>query len=412
MRCVLICAAFLLLICPPLQVGAQQASDAVVNVTGEGSAVVVNGDIAGAADEAINAAKREAVEKGVGVCVKSETLGSDYQIVEQNILTKSDGFISSWSEIQGSRHVENVDGDELLTLKIDAKVKLINLVNALSDFEAIYASMQRPKVMVIITEKNMGSKCAELPASAAAIMRVLQERKFELVDPQVAMRAMEDKSTRRAIEKGDTPALASLAKSEGAEILVLGTASASEQSLPDDIGDTVKAAGALLNARIVYADTGEVLFTSGQIDGRGVSTSTALDAGVRALDNAGSKLIASDSDRFTSQVIARWAAEVQNGRTYKVIITGVTYSEFEALKKAISEFRGHVEFSGPKRYEGKSGTLYVKSTLAIERFRERLQEMRVNGKKVEIYAAAGTTTTLKPLETPTSKPKVDARSGK
>ena len=218
-------------------------------------------------------------------------------------------------------------------------------MNALSDFESIYASMQRPKAMVLIAEKNMGSKCESLPASAAAIMRVLEERKFEMVDPEVAKHVTRDESARKAIEQGNAPAVSSLAKSEGAEILVIGTASAAQQSLPDTLGDGIKAASALLNVRIVYADTGEVLFTSGQIDGRGVSTSTAIDAGTRALDDAGSKLISSDSDRFTSQVIARWAAEVQNGRTYKVIINGVTYPEFEAMKKAISEFRGHVKFA-------------------------------------------------------------------
>ncbi|MGC8861280.1 MAG: hypothetical protein ACP5R5_00740 [Armatimonadota bacterium] len=370
-----------------------QQSDVEITVTAEGQAAVINGDVGRAEDEALTVAKRNAVEAGIGVFVKSESLGRNFDLVEQTILTRSEGYVSWWEIIPGSRKIQDLEGSKMLTIKIKAKVKAVTLVNALSDIEAIYESIQRPKVMVLMNERNIGQKPEDLPVSALAIMRVLQEKKFDVVDPEIIKRLIAKESARAIIERGDPQAAAMLAMQEGAEILVLGSAKASEQKI-EELGDTVKAASAILSARIVYSDTGDVLYTSKQISGRGVSTSSLEEAGIKALDDAGAKLLNSDTERFVAQVIARWANEAQSGRVFKVTADNVSYNELNALKKVISEFRGHIGWGGNSTYTGRTGTIYVKSRLTPDQFRERLAESKVAGKRVEITNVAGTTTVI------------------
>lgn len=389
-----VCTAAILFGCTAWQAVAQD-TNVEMTVTAEGSAAVIGGDLGRAEDEAITVAKRNAVEQGVGVFVKAEALGENYQVVQSTILTKSEGFVASWEKIEGSRKIEKVEGDSLLSIKIKAKVKMLSLIDAMSDVEAIYNAMQRPRVMVLISEDNMGQKSGDdLPASAAAIMRTLQERNFDVVDPEVIKRVIAKEAVRAAVERNDPKAAAVIAQDEGAEILVLGNAKASKQELPDFAGSAIKTASAVLTARIVYADTGDVLFTSNQVQGRGKSTSDAAEAGLGALDDAGNKLIRTDSQRFASQVLARWAKEIQNGRQMRLVVNGASYSDVTALQKVVREFRGFVEFVGQMKYQGKTATINLRVKLTPDQFRERLSEAKVGKKRVEIDMVSGAVTAI------------------
>ena len=364
-----------------------------LTVTAEGSGAVVDGDMAKAKDDALADAKKNAVEQGVGVFVSAKTLGEDYAVVEKTILTKSEGYISSWTIVEGSQKVEKFEGSQLLSIKIKAKIGMLNLISDLSDMEEVYNAMKRPKVMVLISEKNMGKKPEELPASAVSIMSALQDKKFDVVDPEVIKQLIQEQSTRVALETGDAKAAGVIAMKKGAQILVLGTASAKAVDLSDIAGDDVKSASALLSVRIVYADTGEVLYvTSKSIQGRGVSVSDEEEAGTKALEDAGSKLISNDTNRFTQQILARWAKESQQGRVFRVVVNGVKDSEFEAIKTAIQKFRGYVNFVGDSSYEGKQGSVDVKFTMPLDSFRSNLRKVKVNKKVIEISRTSGTVT--------------------
>lgn len=364
-----------------------------MSVIAEGSGAVVDGDMAKAKDDALADAKKNAVEQGIGVFVSSKTLGEDYMVVENTILTKSEGYITTWSIVEGSQKVEKFEGSQILTIKIKAKIGLLNLISDLSDMEEVYNVMKRPKVMVLISEKNMGKKPEELPASALAIMSSLQDRKFDVVDPEVIKELIQQQSTRVALETGDVKAAGVIAMKKGAQILVLGTASAKSVDLSDITGDDIKSASALLSARIVYADTGEVLYvTSKSVQGRGVSVSDNEEAGTKALEDAGGKLISSDADRFTQQILARWAKESQQGRVFRVVVNKVKDSEFENIKSAIQKFRGFVDFVGDSSYEGKTGSVDVKCTMPLDSFRSSLRRVKLNKKIIEISRTSGTVT--------------------
>ena len=229
------CLVGVVLVCA--QLSAQPKADPEVLVAAQGSAVLVNGDIAKAEDEAVSDAKRNAVEKALGVFVKADTLGSGYQVAAETILTHSEGYISNWNKVPGSRMIENVHGSELLSIKIEATVKLVSLITDATDIGPIYDAVERPRITVQITdemETPSGSTCG------TAVMRALKSRGFEVVDA-----------------------------GQDAEVLIVGTAKTIDG--PTDSSGAVKTAGAVVDARVVYADTGEVLYTAPQVQGRGAS---------------------------------------------------------------------------------------------------------------------------------------------
>lgn len=369
------------------------SGDVDISVIAEGSGAVVDGDMAKAKDDALADAKKNAVEQGVGVFVSAKSLGEDYVEVERTILTRSDGYITSWSVVEGSQKVEKFEGAQLLSIKIKAKIGLLNLIADLSDMEEVYNSMKRPKVMVLINEKNMGKKPEELPASAVSIMSSLQDRKFDVVDPEVIKELIQQQSTRVALETGDTKAAGVIAMKKGAQILVLGTASAKAVDLSDIAGDDVKSASALLSVRIVYADTGEVLYvTPKSVQGRGISVSDEEEAGTKALEDAGSKLISNDTARFTTQILARWTKESHQGRVFRLVVHKVKDSEFESIKTAVTKFRGFANFIGDSSYEGKTGSVDIKFTMPLDSFRSSLRKVKINNKVIEISRTSGTVT--------------------
>ncbi len=386
-------------------------------VTAEGSAAVVNGDIAKADDEAISDAKRNAVEKALGVFVKSDTIGSDYQVAEDTILTRSEGYISEWNKIPDSRKIETIEGHELLTIKINAKVRLVNLIDDATNIEPIYNAVLRPKVMVLIIDEIDGRKCDGVGTSATAIMRGLQKRGFDVVDPDVINGILKKQSTSSSFESlrmaqgglktaqgglktkqsdlgiADLKSASELAVKQGAEILLLGTARASDG--PTDDTGNITCANAVIDARLVYADTAQLLYTAKLVKGRGVAFSDNAEAKTRALNDAGNRFMASDSPSFTSQVLATWAIEVQSGRVYRVVANGLSFDQISLLKKALIDLRGHVQFVGDADFGKQRTILNVRNRLTPQQFRDRLSAIKLGKKTIEIEESSSLVTYIR-----------------
>jgi len=353
----LLCLTSAILICAPIR-AAQPPADPEVSVIAEGSAVLVNGDIAKAEDEAISDAKRNAVEKALGVLVKADTLGLGYQVAAEIILTHSEGYISDWSKVPGSRGIENVHGSELLTIKIDARVKLVSLITDATDIGPIYDAVERPRIMVQISDVMDGETVPGGSTCGTAVMRALKARGFEVVD----------------------------SAGQGAEVSILGTAKVMDG--PTDDTGAVRTASAVVDARVVYTDTGQVLYTAPQIQGRGASFGDPKDARLKALRDAGDRLVRGDSKKLIPQILPLWVLELQDGRVYKVIADGVSAGEVGALKNALRNLRGHVEFVGDATYTDKRAIINVRTKLTPEQFRHRISAIKIGKKTVEVIESS------------------------
>jgi len=378
-------------------------ADKEITVVAEGTALVTNDVLLRAEDEALSAAKRAAVEQAVGVFVKAETTGENHDILRESVYTKSEGYITSWSKMANSLSVRSLDGNKVLSEKIQAKVSLIRLLDDLSNIEEVYNAMDRPKVLVVIKEDGPGSSVNPHPAESAVIGEFLA-RKFDVVDA-----AKIDGINRICANKGplsaaNIKALTEIALREGAEILVVGYARSTECAMPDGIDKSLNSCRARLDARIMFTTTGEVLFTPNPTSGKGICFGTAEEAGTKALENAGKALISGDASKFTSQVYARWALEVQNGRIFRITAEHGTYKDLSALISAVKQYRGYVSIVRD-RFDAATGAcvLDVKMRIQSSELRAKLQESVILGKKITVQNAFGTRTDIKFI-VPSRKP--------
>src|SRR3989338_6810545 len=67
-------------------------SQQITTITVEGIGAIVKGDLAIAKDNALNDAFRKAVEQAVGTLVQAQTLVDKYQLISDEIYTKSQGY--------------------------------------------------------------------------------------------------------------------------------------------------------------------------------------------------------------------------------------------------------------------------------------------------------------------------------
>ncbi|MHB9037008.1 MAG: hypothetical protein ACYC64_10085 [Armatimonadota bacterium] len=346
---------FLLLVLP----SAVCAGDEI-SVVAEGVAAVRDGDLAKAEDEALNDAKRNAVEAGVGVLVRSETEGRNHKVIRESILTRSEGYLVSWSRVKGSRSVEEVDGSKLLRIGINAKVSLVKVADAIMAISTLLDLMERPRIRIMVREDNLGSVSDSDTMSGGGLARALRDKGFD-------------------ISTGDS------------EILIVGSAKSEKQ--PGIEGTDVKSCIAHLSAKAIWTQTGEVLYSSKPVDVPMASFASYEDAANRALARAGEVLIENDEVGFASHVIARWADQVQNGRPILLRCRGVTYDEFAAIKKLVRNTRGYVEFLNESFKTG-DGELLVKSKLSGSEFREKIAGSSLGKRKIRVIRGCGAVTDI------------------
>ena len=303
-------------------------NSSTLEVTGEGLAAF-NGDVAAAQEEAVWDAKRNAVEQAVGFFLKSKTTARNFGVEEDEIVSKSEGFVRRWEVVEGSRRIETVPGGngngkpaQVLHIEVRATVELISLLHHLSDAADLYKDLERPRLRVQIRGKK------EQAAIATRIQRelagALQAQGFEVA-------------------------------SEGAAEVVLNgvldvvpTVSIGDKDAPYGVGESVAACRVRLNMQAVSSVSEDVLFApSAEASGRSFqSNEDAInDAVTQICDSA----IGDSEKTFVPALLARWARERQEGYVVALKVEGLTSAECERLKQTLADMRGFRRFVEEQR---------------------------------------------------------------
>jgi hypothetical protein len=262
--------------------------------------------------EALMAAKRNAVEKGIGTILLSQTEIENFQVKRDQIITKTFGAVKSFEKIS-----EGKTDDGLFQVKIKAVLSKNAMREDLAAFQILIESMNKPRTMVIIDENNIGNNEPTNSAGENAILQFLKDPyEFDLIDPKAsaAIRASQEKMATIA---GDAAAAAQLGLQSGAEVIVTGSAVSREaKNMSQSLGGMVS----------VQADVTlrAINCTSGGIMG----TASAHAAKVHISPNtAGTQAIAAASQKAIAQLldvmIKDWQNQVNNGATLSITISGV-----------------------------------------------------------------------------------------
>lgn len=274
--------------------------------TAEGTGTGVN------RDEALMAAKRDAIEKGIGMVLLSQSEIENFQLKRDIVITKTVGTVTNYEIIS-----ETKASDGLIEIKIKAQLSKSSMRQDLAAFNILIESMDKPRVMVIIDENNIGSNEPTNQAAETAILKFLKDPYgFELVDPAIA--ASIKSSTQKMAElNGDMKAAAAIGSKYGAEVLITGTAIGRKaEGISQNLGGMVSVQ-ADVTLKAINCGTGRIIGSDGAHAAK-VHISPQ-SAGTQAIDKAATKAMG----KLLDAIIRDWQSQLNNGLAIMVTISGV-----------------------------------------------------------------------------------------
>ena len=292
-------------------------------ILSEGAAALSGTAVDIARDQAIDDALRKAVEQGVGAYIDAETRVNNYQLISDNIYSRTHGYVSSYRIIDESR-----DGD-LYRVVIRAVVRTDDIEDDLAAIGILLARQGRPRIMAVIRELSDPDQLEEVSSLMGAsmfetaVLDHFREKGFPVVDAATVQEILE-KEQLRLILQGDDRTAALLGLEAGAEIIITGTALHREHSRV--IGGSLRAVHQYqVSTRAVNTRTGSMLAGSALTVELPFSENQAR---TRAADSTGIYL--------ESAILDGW---LSNENTTVIVATN---ADFQKVLKLSSDIRNGV----------------------------------------------------------------------
>jgi len=273
-------------------------------------------------DAAIEQAKRDAVEVGLGAFISSETVVTATSLSD-NIYSKAQGFVKTFkivSEKQGP------DGLWEVTISAEVTEMLDQVMQDEAALQTLLNSMNRPRIIFMIREENLIDN-TPTDFVETKLLSMFYDKGFDVVDRQL-VQALKGEADYEQALAGNVSAAAKIASMLGAEIIVIGTAKISSGGKVYNM----VAGQADLNGKIVRADTGQILAVVPNAHGKKPHIS-ASTAGVNAANQAAEKL----GKNIIRQLIENWSTQQSNFIKVYIVLKNadfMSYMTFESFLKA------------------------------------------------------------------------------
>lgn len=233
-------------------------------------------------DDAIRDALRMAVEQSVGILVDSQTLSRNYQIVTDEIYTKSQGFVQDYKVV--GEQITN--GGYVLTVNVTVNTNPDSpLYSRLQKLHLIEVMLRDPRIAVFIPEYHQASAFPD-GASENAVIQKLREAGFRHVLDARQVQVIERNKLVRAILDGNYEEAKVMATTQQLDFVIVGEATS--QYVGDLYDSGIKSSRAHVEAKFLKVDTGEVIAAQG-FEASGVDI-TPLVAAKKALAATGKQV--------------------------------------------------------------------------------------------------------------------------
>ena len=279
--------------------------------------------------EALRDAMQNAVQKAVGVQVKSDALVQNFQLIHDRILFKSEGYVKQWRMVR-----EQQEGDSYV-VEIAASVGKGELNKDLYlngiDVEMIYDWIGKPRIVVLLPDYVDGKKA--LTAFAQSEVETLFRAKGIMVLSNEQVKSIQQRDAALAF---DNPKKAvALAQRFGAEIVIVGKCiSAFSRELAIDSFKAVFYSS-VLQVKAYNTANAQILMSATYTEQSGETDTSALgktDASMRSIQN----VVRSNAKDIVFQVVKHWTEGVNKPKMYQVIVSGVRHEEVSALERFLS----------------------------------------------------------------------------
>ena len=273
-------------------------------------------------DAAIEQAKRDAVEVGLGAYISSETVVTATTLTD-NIYSKAQGFVKTFKVVNETK---GPDGNWEVTISAEVTAMLDEVMQDEAALQTLLNSMNRPRIIFLIREENL---IDNVPTDFAEtkLLSVFYDKGFDVVDRQL-VQALKGKPDYEEALGGNVAAASKVASQLGADIIVIGTAKVSSGGKVYNM----TSGQADINGKIVRVDTGDILAVVPNAHGKKPHISPTT-AGVNAMNDAAGKL----GNEIIRQLIQKWSTAQSNFiKCYLVLKNAdfMSYSMFETFLKA------------------------------------------------------------------------------
>jgi hypothetical protein len=262
----------------------------------------------------------------------------------------------------------------------------------LAAFHILIESMDKPRVMVLVAENNVGNDEPTNSSAETAIIKFLRDPyEFDLVDPQVTESIKQSNQKMAALE-GDPKAAAALGARHGAEVLLVGKGVSREaKGLSANLGGMVSVQADITlkainctNARIIASASGH----GAQVH---ISPNTA---GSMALDKGATKAV----KQLLDAIIKEWQGQLNNGIPIQLTVKNVgTYRHKNAVMHTLKSI-GNIVAARERGWDGQSKQLRVDVQYKgnVDGFCTRIDgyKLKSGGGSLSVTGVAGSAVTL------------------
>jgi hypothetical protein len=274
----------------------------VGTTTAEGEVIEAEGlaalteDLIAVKRAALEDARKNAVEKVVGVLISARTMVDKAITIQQNILAKTDGYVKNYEIIK-----EGIQEDGIYHTHIRAFVSYKEVRQDLETSDILKSpAVGNPRVAILLEELIEGSDL-QLTACSDALAEGLLEKGYKVVDRSELAAIQVAQATQDLLAGNMEKALEPIVKKLNAEVVITGLASGKPLSVKG-LGDLISYR-ATLSAKALKAQSGEILAaTSLQASGLDI---TGEAAGQKAMMQLGKKAALEFGDTMAKELARR-----------------------------------------------------------------------------------------------------------
>ena len=273
--------------------------------------------------QAIDQAKRAAVEKSIGTVVSSQTLTQNFQLAKDNIFSRAAGFLKSYKLISS----QEVDGGWLVVIEAEVTAIFDDLLQDQVAFDQLLMWLDKPRFMIIIDESNVGELSNNCETEIA---RLMAEKNFNLISSSKGAEAVRSKMSGSGDGEVTNEAIA-YASGAGAEMLVLGKGTAKVAIGVAALERSgLKSVQSEISAQIIDVRDGSI-WASYSTHGAAVHISPTT-AGVNAFAKASAMMV----DSLSALLLKHGSKAQLQARQITLSVNGVS---FMTLNKMLAKLR-------------------------------------------------------------------------
>lgn len=333
--------------------------------------------------KALLQAKRDALAKGIGQVLSSQTEVENFMVKRDHILTKTMGYIKDFKKLS-----ENKTSDGLWEVKIQAKVSDQGLRADVAAMLMLIKDIGNPRIAILIQETNMGDKDPDKRKTVeTALTQFLKDKEFDLVDPNQVLRASQSNDL-ALILAGDPEAAARLGSAVNAEVIIVGSAEATESDMSNHQAfknSAMKSASAQVTLKAINVSNRRILAAADKQSAQ--IHPNSMTAGDRAFKKAVKSLLSSKG-QFFDRLLEEWRESANDGQILTIELKGV--NKFSQIKPARFYFQSITQETTQRKFSKPRLLLDVKYIGDIESLCSELDGKTIEGLgtlSVESYAA-------------------------